>query len=150
MHIHSELEKQQDELEKTKTKLKELLYKNDFVTQEDLIEHDDLSRNLNEISENIKLYEEILNTLGNKRFISADNVYQPKGIGVTSSYPWYNILKDWLSIVVRETVGGFGNKICIPLERLILKYEYYYNHIQSEILYYNTTILYKKNMLIIL
>jgi len=120
LHIHQELEKQQDELEKTKLKLKEILYKNDYVTQEDLVEHDDLSRNLNEISENIKLYEEILNTLGNKRFISADNVYQPKGIGVTSSWPWYNILKDWLSIVVRETVGGFGNKICIPFERYLI------------------------------
>jgi len=120
VHIHTELEKQQDELERTKLKLKELLYKNDFVTQEDLITHDELSKSLNEISENIKLYEEILNTLGNKRFISADNVYQPKCIGVTSSWPWYNILKDWLSIVIRETTGEFGNKICIPLERYII------------------------------
>jgi len=108
-------------LERTKLKLKELLYKNDLVTQEDLVIHDELSKSLNEISENIKLYEEILNTLGNKRFISADNVYQPKCIGVTSSWPWYNILKDWLSIVIRETTGDFGNKICIPLERLNIK-----------------------------
>eukprot|EP00833_Pecoramyces_ruminatium_P002308 jgi/Orpsp1_1/1176340/evm.model.c7180000057246.1 len=116
IHIHTELEKQQDELEQTKLKLKEILYKNDFVTKEDLAIHDELSKNLNEIGENIKLYEEILNTLGNKRFITAENVYQPKCIGVTSSWPWYSILKDWLSLVVRETVGGFGNRICIPLE----------------------------------
>jgi len=120
IHIHTELEKQQDELEETKLKLKEILYKNDFVTKEDLTIHDELSKNLNEIGENIKLYEEILNSLGNKRFITADNVYQPKCIGVTSSWPWYTILKDWLSLVVRETIGGFGNKICIPLERYII------------------------------
>ncbi|ORY18915.1 DENN-domain-containing protein [Neocallimastix californiae] len=120
LHIHAELEKQQEELEQTKLKLKEILYKNDFVTKEDLTLHDELSKNMNEIGENIKLYEEILNTLGNKRFISSDNVYQPRCIGVTSSWPWYTILKDWLSLVVRETIGGFGNKICIPLERYIV------------------------------
>lgn len=129
-HIQTELEKQQDELTRIKSMLKNILYKSDQNEVDEAKNYEELNKNMNEVSENVKLYKEILNSLGIKKYINIENVYQPKCIGVTSSWPWYNILKDWLSLVVREITGGFGNTVCMPIERYIkIEYKIDFKHI---------------------
>ncbi|KAJ3315495.1 hypothetical protein HDV04_003037 [Boothiomyces sp. JEL0838] len=56
--------------------------------------------------ENIGLLEELMSPLRHSVLAQLDNIYLPTCIGILSRWPWYDFLKDWLCIMLKNCRDG--------------------------------------------
>jgi hypothetical protein len=66
------------------------------------------------IEETILVLEELLVPLKSTVLVDAENSYEPVCLGVLSKWPWYNLLHDWLCLVVKNLQESGGS---FPFER---------------------------------
>ncbi|KAI8927250.1 AEX-3 domain-containing protein [Entophlyctis helioformis] len=71
--------------------------------------------------EKVALYEELLAPLKVTVVVKPEHIYVPRSIGVTSHWPWYALLKDWLCELVRQMRNPSQRGLYYaPLERCVI------------------------------
>ncbi|ORY28412.1 DENN-domain-containing protein [Rhizoclosmatium globosum] len=92
--------------------------------------------------EKCALYRELIQGMEKVMPVDMENVYVPRCVGLVGRWPFYDVFGDWLKAVVRIVKGvenenggnggsgsldeilGAGNKLNIPLERLLTNFLY--------------------------
>lgn len=57
---------------------------------------------MRETEDNINVLEELLTPLRHSVLVAPENIYVPTALGVLSRWPWHDLLKDWLCLVVKN------------------------------------------------
>ncbi|KAM3584062.1 hypothetical protein VKS41_004029 [Umbelopsis sp. WA50703] len=72
-------------------------------------ERDEVEELLRLTQEKIQLYTELLNPVKLATF-NAENCWVPKSVGVISQLPWFELLSDWIRIVIDAVIGVKGKR----------------------------------------
>ena len=72
----------------------------------------------NAAEEKIDVLEQLLTPLRQSVLVEPDNIYIPTCIGVLSRWPWFDLLKDWLSLLMQAIQTADFERF--PFERFLI------------------------------
>lgn len=68
--------------------------------------------------ETIQCLEELIIPLRQTVLVDVEGIYIPTCLGVIGRWPWYDLFKDWLCLLLSEVENPNGRRF--PLERLFI------------------------------
>ncbi|KAJ3390675.1 hypothetical protein HDU92_000343 [Lobulomyces angularis] len=77
--------------------------------------------------ERIHFFNNLMRPYQDTLLLDKENIFEPKTIGVTSHWPWHDLLKDWLCELVRLTKESYHQNspvLIAPIERYIVNLIY--------------------------
>ena len=67
------------------------------------------------VEETIQCLEEIIAPLRSTVLVEAEGLWVPSCVGIIGRWPWFDLFKDWLCLLVDES--NVADDVRLPLER---------------------------------